>query len=83
MSETETIKLWKHTNMISPTCSICDEIYQTKAYGGNLEFCPRCEVVGASYLKELEIENLAHESRKSNILLRWKRKVTPLQEELS
>jgi uncharacterized Zn finger protein (UPF0148 family) len=77
----ETIKLWGHM-MISPTCSICETPYHTKAYGGNLEYCPSCQVHGANYLRELEIEKLAHEARVGNILMRWKRKLALPEEEL-
>lgn len=73
----ESVKLWQHTNLISPTCSICGTVYQTKAYGGNLEYCPRCEVIGANYLKEIEIARLAYEAKVDNIKQRWQRKVIP------
>lgn len=76
---TETVRF--HENlMVSPTCSICNEIYHTKAYGGDLEFCPRCTVLGANYLKEIEIAELAHRAKLDNIRQRWRRKVVPEEE---
>lgn len=76
-NELPILRIWEHTDIVSPTCTICETVYQTKAYGGDLECCPRCQVVGANYRKEMEIENLAHQAKLDSIKARWRRKMNP------
>ena len=75
----ETIR-FNENIMISPTCTICEEIFHTKVYGSDLEICPRCKSLGMRYLKELEILKLQYESQQCKIREKFKREVLNLYE---
>ena len=61
--------------MIQPTCCICEQEYYTKAYGGDLEYCPRCKSLGSNYFRELTLLNLTYEARKNIIKEQFKREI--------
>lgn len=77
--ESQTIKIDPNLLLLNE-CTVCNENYYTPAYGGDLEYCDRCKIMGDTFLREIKLAQLFFEQRLNIILTKWRRIVLEKEE---